>query len=135
VCSITVNSIVEQQLINLERSNNRELIEKKLYRFATEASPSTPGALDIPGMYGMPSKLQKIRKKRIGRHRIFYTGHHTQCRYHVVFIKEFKKTGVNDENDSRFQRILIGALIDQPIRQLLTPDNSPGLSESDSINP
>ena len=85
------------------------MIEKRLIQFAQEASIAVSGGLDIAPMKRMPSDLQDARKITIGRHRVYYTGHHTQCSYTSFFIKEFKKTGVNDEDDSRFQKALIRA--------------------------
>ena len=69
-------------------------------------------------MKRMPPDLREARKITIGRHRVYYTGHHTQCAYLSFFIKEFKKTGVNDEDDVRFQKILVKAIGDRIIRSL-----------------
>ena len=88
------------------------MIRKKLYRFADEADTETPGALDEPScsMTRMPEALKEIKKKTVGRHRIYYTGTHHACRYEVVFIKAFKQTGKDDDDNRTFQGRLINIL-------------------------
>ncbi len=118
MCSITTNATVDQQLEHLELSNNRQMIEKRLIDFAREASPECRGALDVAGMHGFPADLKEVRKKQIGRHRVYYTGFHKQCNYHTFYIKEFKRTGVDDDSDRHFQNRLRSALSLPPTRRL-----------------
>jgi mRNA-degrading endonuclease RelE of RelBE toxin-antitoxin system len=111
VCSITVNATVEAQLEELKRSGEKKMkktIEKRLYIMADEADVGRAGGLDNPAntMKDMPPELRGARKHRVGRHRIFYTGHHNQCSYHTFYIKINKKKGVNDEADPAFHEIL-----------------------------
>jgi len=67
----------------------------------------------------MPPGLQNMRRLRAGRHRVFYTGHHSECSYLVFFIKEFTKTGFSDEDDRQFQRLLASALEDQTKKRII----------------
>lgn len=112
MCSILINSVVEQQLDELEASSDKDMIKKRLSQFAKDANTVTPGGLDTLDcrMKRMPDELDNVKKKRIGRHRIYYTGHHSQCSYTAIYIKMFKKSDVNREDDKKFQKTLIKAL-------------------------
>jgi len=113
MCSISLNSIVDQQLNELECSDDKTMMETRLFKFADEANVNTPGALDRPAshMKRMPSFLKDIRKITVGRHRIYYTGHHKHCSYHAVYIKKFKKSGDKDDDNKKFQDKLRRALL------------------------
>ncbi len=118
MCSITTNVTVDKQLKELERSGNREMIERRLIEFAKEASPERSGGLDVAGMKDFPNDLRQVRKKQIGRHRVYFTGHHKQCSYHVFYIKEFKRTGVDDDSTQKFQDKLRRVLTEVSTRKL-----------------
>lgn len=112
MCSISANRTVDGQLEELKRSNDRRMIEERLYNFANEANIEQPGPLDAPArkMKRMPEDLRDVRKIRVGRHRIYYTGYHKQCSYSTIYIKRYKKSGVDDEDDKRFHNKLRGVL-------------------------
>lgn len=129
MCSITVNATFEAQLEELKRAGEKKrkkTIEKRLYEMADEADVGLPGGLDNPAniMKDMPPELRAARKVRVGRHRIFYTGHHNQCSYRAFYIKINKKAGVNDEADPSFHRILRTELTAPPIHTLRPPAGS-----------
>ena len=116
MCLISINATANELLVELERSGDRDMIEKRLYNFAKEASIDNPARLDDPQchMKRMPEDLKHIRKISIGRHRVYFTGYHNQCSYQVFYIKKFKQTGKKDEDDRRFQKILKTAVSDPP---------------------
>ena len=108
VCLISVNNTANQQLDDLEHSKDKTIIEKRLYQFAKVANKQQSGPLDSPKnrIKYMPEDLRMIRKHRIGRHRVFYIGHHTDCLYKVFFIKQFKKSDkVNHENHCNYTNL------------------------------
>ena len=119
MCSIWVNSIADEQLDDLECSGHKHL-KKRIFQFADEANEENPGALDNPGCHfkGMPAELRDVRKKEIGRHRIYFTGFHKQCCYHLLYVKKFKKDGVDDEFDKSFQKKLLRALREEDSEQI-----------------
>ncbi|MBU1206053.1 MAG: hypothetical protein KKH04_03855 [Proteobacteria bacterium] len=119
MCSISVNETANKKLRDLKHSGVKHL-EKKLFNLAKEADESNSGILDHPSCHfkRMPSELREARKKEIGRHRVYYTGFHKQCSYSVFFIKEFKKDGVEEEDDKIFQKKLVKALSAGTLRQL-----------------
>ena len=109
MCSISVNGTAEEGLATL--GGQQKSFEKKLYNLAKEASVNQKGALDsIAPLKGMPEDLRHTRRFKTGRTRVFFTGQHTDCHYRVFYVKTFKKGGVEDENNPRFQRRLIRAL-------------------------
>jgi hypothetical protein len=118
VCSITINATVESQLEILSASNDKDLVEKRLFQLADAADIDSMGPLDLGGMKGMPDALKHVRKQRIGRHRVFYTGHYTHCTYHAFYIKINKRTGIEDEADRRFQKRLAQVLHEPVVKTL-----------------
>lgn len=122
MCSITINATVEEQLIGIGR-RDKDMVEGRLGRMAGEANVNSSGGLDTPDthMRRMPAALRDARKKRIGRHRVYYTGFHVQCTYRSFYIKANKKDDVDREDDRSFQDILIRALADPPVRTLPDP--------------
>lgn len=125
MCSISVNSTVDQQLNDLERSDDKIMVEDRLFTFANEANIGIPGALDNPSnhMKRMPSDLKGIRKIRIGRHRIYFTGHCNQCSYRTFYIKKFKTSGKNDEDTKKFQERLRRILQEPSTREITNTNN------------
>ncbi|HZG52771.1 MAG TPA: hypothetical protein VEZ40_11610 [Pyrinomonadaceae bacterium] len=99
------------------------MIEKRLSRMAGDANTTTSGGLDTldTHMMRMPAELHDARKKRIGRHRVYYIGHHHQCSYQCFYIKVNKKKGVDDEDDASFQEKLKSALTEPALRTLSDP--------------
>lgn len=124
MCWATINNFVDRQIEDLRRSGDHRFIEEKLFRFAAEANERQPGALDKPAcsMKGWPLDLRGVKKTRIGRHRIFYTGSHHRCEYRVIYIKKFKKTGKEDEHDPRLHDKLRRYLNEPDARRLLSDD-------------
>ena len=122
MCSITTNATVDSQLKQIGRSDTR-MVEKRLSKMAGEANTTTSGGLDTldTHMMRMPAELREARKKRIGRHRVYYIGHHQQCSYRCFYIKVNKKKGVDDEDDASFQEKLKSALTDPTSRTLQDP--------------
>ncbi len=122
MCSVNLNSIVNQEL-QLGDTKNR--IEKKVRSLAFNASVTSPGLLDSPGklMHHMPDALKDVKKYTIGRHRLYYLGHHSDCSYDVIFIKWFKKDDKNREVSKAFQEKLISALR-LPTERVLRKDTS-----------
>ncbi len=122
MCSITTNTTFDAGLKAVGASDTR-MIEKRLSQMAGEANVNMSGGLDTPDtrLMRMPEELRDIRKKRIGRHRVYYNGFHTQCSYQSFYLKAFKKNDVDREDDSGFQERLKRALLDPPMRRLPDP--------------
>ena len=66
-------------------------------------------------------ELRGLRKKRIGRHRAFIAGHHTQCHYRLFYLKMNKKNEVDREEEKAFQTKVLKALSLPDTRVLLPP--------------
>lgn len=125
MCLITVNSTVDKSLEGLS-TKDRTMIEERLYRFADAANANTRGPFENPsnGIRHLPDDLTHIRKVRIGRHRAYYTGHHTQCSYQLVHVKVYKKSDKDKEGSPRFQKKLRRALDATTTRVLQIPDKT-----------
>lgn len=123
MCSIATNTTVEKQLKQLEHATDRKMIEDRLARFASEANTQQAGMLDAPEchMRRLPDDLRAVRKVRIGRHRVYFTGHHRQCSYFAFYIKVHKKSGVDDDDNQRFRERLRRALTQVAKRDLSLP--------------
>ena len=82
MCSININSSADETLKSLG-AKDRKMIENRLIHFSEEASVENSGALDMAPLTRFTGELKFARKKQIGRHRVYYTGFHTQCSYHA----------------------------------------------------
>lgn len=113
MCSMTISPTADQHLKELVRSGEKK-VEKKLFTLANVASSTTAGPFDETTCHikGMAPDLKLVRRRRIGNHRVFYTGYHTQCSYWTFYIKQNKRKGVDDELDPPFQDKLRAALRD-----------------------
>ncbi|MBI5878490.1 MAG: hypothetical protein HZB53_12645 [Chloroflexi bacterium] len=109
MCSITANNTVEEQLSGLS-THDAEMIKRRLVQQAGDANLEHSGPIDRQIMTRMPPELKGLHKLTVGRHRVYVTGHHTHCTYHTVYVKAFKKSGVDNEDDRKFQGKLIAAL-------------------------
>lgn len=127
MCSLLINKTADSQLNSLP-AKHKQGIEKKFSNFAGDSNVAKPGILDLPEnhLHSLPSDLKDIRRRRSGRHRVFYVGNFSACSFRICFIKEFKKKGVNDEHDSSFHDILKTALRDTAAKRTLRlPDPPP----------
>lgn len=126
MCSITTNATVDG-LLRAVGASDRRMIEERLGRMAGEANVNASGGLDSPDtlMKRMPEDLREVRKKRIGRHRVYYTGFHRLCSYQSFYIKLFKKDDVDREDDRGFQQRLRRALAEPTARTLPDPTAPP----------
>jgi hypothetical protein len=109
VCSITINDPADN--VNLDEKD-KNFINKRMINFAKESSKTCRGPLDHAPMKRMAKtspELNGVLKLTVGRHRVYYTGHHTQCCYNIIYIKAFKRDGVDDDDDKSFQKILLSA--------------------------
>ena len=109
MCSITINELADH--VDLDKKN-KDIIEKRMIALAKDSSKSCPGALDIAPMTRLSKKspeLSGIKKWTVGRHRVYYTGHYTQCCYQIFYIKPFKRDGVDDDDSKSFQQLLLSA--------------------------
>jgi hypothetical protein len=122
VCLIQANATFDETLNDLDHLD-RNMIERRLFEFANGANVNSPGGLDNPAcrVKRFTGELSEVRKITIGRHRIFYKGHHKRCSYQAFAIKPFKKAGVDDEDNPKFQKFLRRALIVLATRQIQKP--------------
>lgn len=127
MCSLILNKTSNDQLDSLQ--GERTLLEKKIIKRAFGANLATQGLLDAPNTHlrQMPDDLTHIRKETIGRHRIYYFGHHSDCSYTVFYIKLFKKSdnAAQDDNNPQFHNKLRTGLSSPPTTEILDPNEKP----------
>lgn len=130
MCSLTLNKTSDEKLGEL-RQDGKKIVDR-LVKMASQANPDVSGLLDTTDTHikRMPEDLRAVRKRTIGRHRIYYVGHHTQCSYTILFVKAFKKSGVDDDDDKGFQQKLIGSLSDPVSREFPEVDEKKLLGSS-----
>ena len=105
-CKLRVLESAQDQLDGLPAKHRASVLER-MTRLAAECGHP----LDrVPSMKRLSGELSRVRKRRVGRHRVFFTGLGCECTYSVVLLKPFKKSGVDDEDDPSFQRKLIVSL-------------------------
>lgn len=125
MCSISTNGTMDSQLTSLGH-HDKNMIERRLFQFASEANVHRSGGLDSPALTWKrrPQELRdaNARKISIGRHRVYFNGSHKQCAYSAFYIKSFKKKGVDDEDDPRHQERLISAAGEPSKREIKNPD-------------
>jgi len=124
VCSLLTNTTADRNLKNLPKKDAAS-IEKKFAMFAGNSNVETPGILDQPAnhLHVLPHDLKDVRRHRSGRQRVFYIGNFSQCSFTIIFVKEFKKKGKNDEADLSLHNLLRNAIGDTSKgRELRAPD-------------
>lgn len=121
MCSLTVTEYLASQLVNIGPAQAK-FIEDNMSRHAWAANIETPGILDresnhLQAGFAVDLRQAGIRKQRIGRHRIFYTGQHTECNYSAFFVKSYKKKDDNqrDDNNVNFHAVVREALSDNNV--------------------
>jgi len=124
---LTLNNTSNDQLDLLR--GEREQLENKIIKRAFGANLAMQGLLDAQSTHlrQMPNDLRHIRKETIGRHRIYYFGHHSDCSYTVFYIKLNKKkdSKAQDDNNPQFQDKLRAGLISARAITHADPNNPP----------
>lgn len=133
MCSISTSETIDEHFDELKRSGQKDKLKKRLIEMATEASMEQPGALDNPSciMMRMPEELRHVRKYGFGAHRVYFTGKNTDCSYRAFYVKAFKKSGVDNEDDKAFQARLIKTL-SEPITHTYPDTDTPELDKDNS---
>lgn len=127
MCELWSNSTADQHFVELLKgSGGEKLIEQRLIRLAGEATLTRAEGLEL-GLERLKDwfhdpQLRTVRKITIGRHRIYVQGRHSECRFIVRYIKQFKKTGVDEEQTDRFKNRIFRALKEPSTRMLRGPD-------------
>lgn len=138
MCLLLVNQAILDSFANLTQIgvNEDDVYQKKLIRFADAADTKYPGPLDNSSgcLKHMPDDLKHIRHYRVGRHRIFLTGHHKNCHYHAWYIKEFKRDGRDTEGSKPFNETL-RTVLNSPANNLLTIDEDDNVLIENRIEP
>ena len=106
-CQLHIRKAANDALQRLPQRDARLCVDHMTRLAADESCP-----LDLPQRHikRLPDDLRQIRKLKKGRHRLYYTGHATQCNYFLCHLKTFKRSGVEDDDSMEFQNRLRAAL-------------------------
>lgn len=124
MCSAPSNGTADNCLEDLSEKE-RKKIEDRLVQLAEAANTDRSGPLDRAPLRDMPPELAGVKKQKVGRHRVYYTGHHTQCSYTCIYVKIYKKSDVDPEHDRRFQNRLASARADDKTRSIAAKGDEP----------
>jgi hypothetical protein len=128
VCSLTLNKTSKESIDSLRGES--EAFIKKIRNRAFGAKIATQGLLDAPNTHlrHFPNDLRHVRKETIGRHRVYYFGHHTDCSYTVFYIKLNKRgdSWAQDDDNPQFQDKLRIALASETAVTYPDPDETQG---------
>lgn len=127
MCSLSSNKLCDDELKMLG-SKEAKKHENELARLADDDNPECADGLDgtlEPVLSWLHNDdLRHLRKKRLGRHRAFFAGHHTQCHYQLFYLKMNKKAEVDREEEGAFQSKILKALR-MPDTRVLPPPPKP----------
>ena len=105
--------------------NQAQKHEEELARLADEDSIASPdglhGTLEPILSWLHDDELRGLRKKRLGRHRAFFAGRHTDCHYRLFYLKMYKREETDREEDKVFQSKILRALSPPETRTLEPP--------------
>ena len=123
MCSLSSNKLCDEELKMLGHSQAKKF-EDTLSRLAAddsiERADGLDGTLDPITSWLHDPVLCSLRKKRMGRHRAYISGHHSQCHYRLFYMKMNKKEEKDREEEKAFQSKILKAL-SQPETRILAP--------------
>jgi hypothetical protein len=70
--------------------------------------------LDYVDDWAKHPQLRHVRKYRLGRHRAYIKGRHTECNYVLVWLLQFKDDRTDRPGAKSFQNIILRALEGEP---------------------
>jgi hypothetical protein len=128
VCSVVSNGAAEEGFAALERCGDREMCERRLVEMASADTVAQASGLELSlelvSSWRHNEILRSVRRYRIGYHRVFVLGRHTDCQYKVCFIKVSKKRERDPEENWQFQNRVLRALEDPARRTLELPSSA-----------
>jgi len=114
VCLLLSNAMADQGFAMLKQSGDDKDYIARLVQHALEDSVTKAAGLhqllEPLLSWQHDPELRRVRKVRIGRHRFYITGQHTECSYTVCYVKIHKRDEENREEDPRFQSQIFAAL-------------------------
>ncbi len=130
MCLLLSNATADRGFATLKQSGDDKDYIARLVQHASEDSVDSAGGLHQllqPLLsWQHDPELRRVRKVRIGRHRFYVTGQHTDCTYTICYIKIHKRAEENREEDSSFQSQILAALHGKVTHQLT--EQAPGVT-------
>lgn len=126
MCLLHSNAIADEGFNQLKKNGDRTNYEQRLAKMAEDDDTTQKGGLALlykpVDVWQKLPKLRDVRKYRIGRHRFYFTGEHTDCNYTVFLVMVYKRDEDDKPRDENFQKKLLSALrSDTPMRIIPPP--------------
>ncbi|MEA2573814.1 MAG: hypothetical protein QOH93_1112 [Chloroflexia bacterium] len=126
MCLMYANSVATEGFEELRRAGQTRDWEQTLARLAAEDSIEVPNGLHKLlrqlDSWIHDDELRQVRKYHTGRHRFYIVGKHSDCQYTVIYVKDFKRTGVDAEETRQFQNQILRALQGDEPRLIQLPE-------------
>jgi hypothetical protein len=127
MCELWVNHPTDE---GLSRLADKAQIEAKYHKLADDDKVDKAAGLELllknVDDWSKISDLKGIRKRDCGRHRLYFEGRHSDCKYTIIFVLCFKKTSEDKPDSKKFQNMIRKALDDtESPRQITLPTRGP----------
>ena len=113
MCELRSNESGNEGLDQLRKSGETKFV-KKLVKLANDDSVTAQNGLSLflePILsWQHDPNLRQVRKYRIGNHRVYVLGQHTDCRYTLVYVKVNKRANENREEWPEFKNKILRSL-------------------------
>ena len=124
MCLLLSNATADEGFAELP-AKDRNSSEKRLANLAeTDSRTAENGlgkVLNTVDDWAKDPVLSQVKKYRIGRHRFYLTGRHTECRYFVRCVMPFKKEADDTPQKKVFKERVLKALSQPTTRTILPP--------------
>lgn len=133
MCLMLTNLTAEAALERIG-GKEKERCEQRLARYAAAADVDRKEGMELlintVADWAKIDELRGVRKLRIGRHRFYITGKHTDCRYSLCFVLVSKRAKDDQPWTKRFQEMIKTAVADNDVARVLETPVEPDDEEA-----
>lgn len=132
MCSLHCNKTADKSLQQIRQAGDKNA-EGRLAKLADDDSTQQAKGLGLlfktVSDWAKDDVLSTVKKYRSGRHRYYFTGHYTECRYLLQFILVNKKDAEDKPDQKWFQNKVLKAVADKDIMRMLLPPETEAVEE------
>ena len=134
MCEIQLSPTADSDFGKKLDQNQRKKLEKKLVRLAGDDNVNQANGLTLlvnsVSDWAMIEDLKSLRKFESGRHRLYISGRHTDCRFIVQATLLFKTKQDDKPETKRYQEMIRKAISATENCLLLDPANYNEIDEN-----